>query len=1121
MLSAEIQKAENHVETTITLDDDINITRTIEIPVDKNIVLNLNGHTISYTGNSYVSNFTVKGTLTLIGNGTISGGTGYSRETGSSRGGLIYVSDNAVLNIGLKEQESYDILLTGNRILPGDFYSAGGGVYVGNNAKFNMYSGKISNNCVGDSGMGSGVYVESHATFNMYGGEITENHPTDDSDGYDGAVYLDADAKFDMYSGKISNNEAGNGGGVYIDNAQFHMYGGTISENLSRENVSAAAVFVKGDKSKFTMDNGLIDKNIAQYKSNNGAAIKLETGAEFVLNGGTISNTTGNGVIVDGDSFFRKPSNFVMKGGLITGNTTTGTSSLTHESGAGVLVQGDSTFTMNDGEISGNHASANGGGVYVFAGSSTFTMNDGIITRNTAGKYGGGVGVSNNSTTTFNMNGGEITGNKAAASGGGVSVIRGKFFRDGGVLCNNTATEYGDDILVKWVYPSDLKLGHVGEDWKLNGCNHAITGWYKDGKWKTSDGSDGLLDRWNASTTVDGAATEQCVDGKATYAQAIPNPFSPNYYYGDYGIKAAHGNQTYYTVTFDYNDDGTTADDVEKVLVGTSVSKPKDPERTGYTFVGWYKQNSKDPYDFNSNVYQTTVLVARWQKNPVLNYDLTGGTGADGIVYSPKEYPYGDTVTVLESPTKEDYTFVEWNTKPDGTGHSYQSGAQFTISTDTTLYAQWTPNIVIKPANITIYMGGSGYEGVVDGDGNGVVDGDGNLVSDNGFPTPGFLLTLPQEIADISISDLHLQYKEDDGTILTWKFVKYADENSNVYRIEPDGETASRNVRMNFIAGDGQIVTDDEFNIKDHLNQTLTVTIYGEGIDEGKVSFVYQNKIYGIDSGTASLTVRGTTKNVEYGKIGEPRVEGKPGLSIARGTKFYINDSTSEVTDVSGVALLFDDIINSNSTNDDRTNLLKLRVDAELEGPQSDRHYDFKYLDLVDTNNGNVWVRASQNVTVYWPLPEGTNENSNFKLLHFAGVHRSLTNDKIEDAIQNGKVEEIAIKDVTDTHLVFEVGPDEGFSPFVLVWDTTKSSGGNGGNGGGGTTTTTTNNNNTNNNTTTVNVTSTAAAQPQAATAAIPQTGDAMPVGLLGGLAAAAAAGFAALFVIRKRKQNG
>ena len=97
------------------------------------------------------------------------------------------------------------------------------------------------------------------------------------------------------------------------------------------------------------------------------------------------------------------------------------------------------------------------------------------------------------------------------------------------------------------------------------------------------------------------------------------------------------------------------------------------------------------------------------------------------------------------------------------------------------------------------------------------------------------------------------------------------------------------------------------------------------------------------------------------------------------------------------------------------------------------------------------------------------------------------------------------------------------FSPFVLVQDTTQPSGGEDKPSGGddGNNDNNNNNTNTNNNTTTVNVTSTAAAQPQAATAAIPQTGDAMPVGLLGGLAAAAAAGFAALFVIRKRKQNG
>lgn len=69
----------------------------------------------------------------------------------------------------------------------------------------------------------------------------------------------------------------------------------------------------------------------------------------------------------------------------------------------------------------------------------------------------------------------------------------------------------------------------------------------------------------------------------------------------------------------------------------------------------------------------------------------------------------------------------------------------------------------------------------------------------------------------------------------------------------------------------------------------------------------------------------------------------------------------------------------------------------------------------------------------------------------------------------------------------------------------------------------TSDNNTTSTSTTTTTVTTSKAAekaQPQAAAPAIPQTGDSMPVGMLGGVAIIAAGVFVALAVIRKRKQN-
>lgn len=1025
-LNAAINNATEGQETGIFLSDNIVVTGTIEIPSNKVITLNLGGHTVSYTGSGHVSIFTVKGTLTLIGDGTITGGTGNNKtDPYVYKGGGVYVDTDAVFNMGTKDRTCNVAITRNNAPRSAGNGSFGGGVYVNSNATFNMYSGTISDNYVNRSG--AGVYVNSNAIFNMYGGSICQNKVDESNSSYGGAgVYLTSGAVLTMENGTISGNEANNGGGVYVDNATFTMDGGSISENLCRKNVEAAAVYVKGKNAKFVMNYGLIDENIAQFGTNNGCAVKVDMGGYFELNDGTISNNKGNGVIVTAYNFSPPYvySSFTMNDGTITGNEITTTSGATHAGGAGVLVQNGCTFTMNGGAITENTALSYGGGIYIVE--ATFVMNGGDITENTATNEGGG-GVCVSTRATMEMSGGSITENNAQYGGGVYINSSSEFTRTDGMLCNNTAEQYGDDIALHSLYPDDLTLGAVGSDWTVDGCKHAVDGWYQDGKWKTSSGSDGAIPRWHASVNLDNQATSQCGPNEEEPPRVVPGNFQPNKYYGEYGIKAAHGNLNYYTVTFDYNDNDATDDLVKKALANTPVSKPEDPEREGYTFLGWY--NGSDQYSFDSPVNSTLVLMAEWEElKPTLRYDLSGGTSGKDADYTPKKYSMNEQVPTQPAPEKKGYTFVAWNTTPDGTGAAYQPGDTITLNQDTTLYAQWTPNITIRPANIISYIGGNSYDGVV--------DENGDIVSSSGLPEPGFVLSFPGELSSIDVQNLQLQYAESNDTILKWEFIKYGEGEHNVYRIIPANGTPQRDVRIEFTNAEGERVTSDSFNTKDYLNQSLTIEIYGEGIEAGKVFFAYQGKEYGITVQPATLTVRGTTSDVEYAKVlsdAESIDEGEPGLVANAGTTYTINDSDVHVDDASGISLLFDEIINDQGT--DRTDVLKARTDRELGTNGNNRYYDFKYLDLVDQNNGNTWVKADQNITVYWPLPEGTNANTQFKLLHFADAHRSLSNDLIQTVIQTGEVETMKIKQVTDTHVIFDVVPG-GFSPFALVWET-------------------------------------------------------------------------------------
>lgn len=355
---------------------------------------------------------------------------------------------------------------------------------------------------------------------------------------------------------------------------------------------------------------------------------------------------------------------------------------------------------------------------------------------------------------------------------------------------------------------------------------------------------------------------------------------------------------------------------------------------------------------------------------------------------------------------------------------------------------------VIAPAPVTIYMGGDGYEGTA--------TEEGALVAANGFPEPGFFIYPPKGVDTESFdpTEAVLQYKNSDD-IRRWKIVSYdgVEGKHNIYRFIPESEIDKTSVRMQFVRKDGTTVTDDKFTITDHLDQDLMMEVYGESIDAGYVTLEYRGTSYPISTGTGMLRVRSTTSQVIYGEVvsQDSQIEaGKPGIVAGEDTVYYINDSAVRVEDPSGVKLLFDHIVENNNNVSGKTNtkLLEERTREEIQKLQgsegfqlSAQHpliYECRYLDLVDNHNGNVWVSADNNdkyVTVYWPLPEGTDQDTKFELFHYQGLHREMGVDEVESQIASCQPEHMDIK-VTDTHIAFRI-TRAGFSPFVLVWENT------------------------------------------------------------------------------------
>ena len=168
-----------------------------------------------------------------------------------------------------------------------------------------------------------------------------------------------------------------------------------------------------------------------------------------------------------------------------------------------------------------------------------------------------------------------------------------------------------------------------------------------------------------------------------------------------------------YKVIYDGNGKtgGTVpVDDVYYSSNGTTIVTVKTNSgslvKTGYNFVGWNTKADGTGYDYAAGTGTFTItandtLYAKWEETVVpitytMTYNANGGTGTMTDSNSP--YNSGATVTVLDNEfTRSGYTFTNWNTEDDGTGSSYSAGGTFTISDNTTLYAQWEEDETPEP----------------------------------------------------------------------------------------------------------------------------------------------------------------------------------------------------------------------------------------------------------------------------------------------------------------------------------------------------------------------------------------------------------------------------------------
>ena len=459
------------------------------------------------------------------------------------------------------------------------------------------------------------------------------------------------------------------------------------------------------------------DNGAGQFYNYYGGGVYVETGASFVLAGGTIyacgvqsgaNQAFGGGIYAEGGSvtmtggairncavsadysasggaICAKAGSVTMSGGVISGCSAM--------SGGGILTSG-CTVQITGGRIENCKASGRGGGLYISDHADQISVLDAAISGCEA-KRGGGLALTKFAELELGENA-RITGctatekddTEAGAIEYGAAIYMdldstftvnypGCFLYANGGRVEGTVYVGTNKIGTKNNYLDSVKATNAIDhtDGKPTtvftgdvSCEGDIRGGIFHGSVTVTDSNGNMGTAWEkfcgniSGGTFYGPVTTEChVSGGTFYrgltmnknAKLSGQPIDTGDVIND-TTNTPEPNVTPAVVTYAYGAlGGTYATQI--VQAGEKAIEPDVPSRQGYQFTDWYLDDTK--YDFDTAVTGDMTLTAKWTANSyTIAFDTNGGSDIDPITQD-----YGTVITAPEAPTREGYTFTGWD----------------------------------------------------------------------------------------------------------------------------------------------------------------------------------------------------------------------------------------------------------------------------------------------------------------------------------------------------------------------------------------------------------------------------------------------------------------------------
>ena len=605
------------------LNNDVTISQTIT--VSGTVTLDLNGHVLQYKNDS------TKGSVIKV-----------------ESGGQLTIEDSNTSNLSHKFNPNGKLWVlddaSGTEAVTGGVITGGTGTDISTFGGTTWYCG-------------GGALIKNGGSLTMRGGNIIGC-----SAECGGGVCIDSEqGQFSMSGGSIAGCVASDIGGGVFASGTFKMSGQAVIRSCTAESatqyVCGGGVYVNVSSSFEMSDTAIIEGCQAistSSNSSNGGGVYVSSSSSFVMSNeakieGCQAISNSSKASKGGGVHLANNTKFTLSGSAVIQNCTATNSANPGEAyGGGVSAACVKEITLADSARIAGCTAANGSGLYI-TGSLASPDAYGKLYAN-GGSVEGDVVLGdkdkNDGPCTITGSGGTVFNGKVTVTPG--STIESGTF-NGEVINNGTIS--GGTFSGTVINGED---GTIAEGVSIPNLKFIVT-----------------FDNEGTKTTETIAKGDKLT---APTTQTKEGYRFGGWYYDNSGSKAKWDFDTdtvtramtltaklvrTYTVTFDTN--GGSAVDPVTVDAGSTVTKPADPTKSGYTFGGWYKDSTlQTPWDFaNGTVTADTTLYAKWTANPPApSYDDSDPTYAVStpaaengkIAVSPKNASAGSTVTITVKP---------------------------------------------------------------------------------------------------------------------------------------------------------------------------------------------------------------------------------------------------------------------------------------------------------------------------------------------------------------------------------------------------------------------------------------------------------------------------------------